>query len=93
MKIDTKNLQPLVKAKKPRDPAKPSAPSKSEFTLACEAAGKNPGTIRRRMQPRHEGGQGMTLEEALAAPVKNRRECGAKARAANRHWGLTGETV
>ena len=94
MKIDPKHSVPLVRAKaKPKPRPREAKSKKSEFTLACEAAGKHPTTVRRRMRPRSEGGQGMSLEEALVAPVLSRQQVGCKARQANRYWGLTGETL
>ncbi len=87
MRIDPKDVKPLVKARKskPREPkAKPR--EKSDFELACEAAGLNPATVRRRMAPKHERGQGLTLEEALATPAKTRSQCGEQARR-NTSWG------
>lgn len=53
---------------------------RSEFIKACDAAGMNPHTVRRRMRPVKQRGQGMTLEEALAAPVLSRSEAGRRSK-------------
>ncbi len=88
MNIDPKTIKPMVKARKPRPREGQEKPrEKSEFEKACEAAKLSPGTVRRRMAPKHERGQGMTLEEALSTPAKSRSECGT-ARRAKTSWGL-----
>ena len=51
---------------------------KTEFTRTCEKHGMNPHTVRKRMRPPEQGGQGMTLEEALAAPVLTPRQAGQR---------------
>jgi len=68
VKIPEREKQPLVKAKaKAKQPRK-----KSDFTLACEAAGHHPETIRNRLRKDPD----LTLEEALAQPVMSPSEVG-----------------
>lgn len=77
MKIDPKDRKPLVKARKPKPrESKGKSREQSDFEKRCAAHGMNPTTVRRRMAPKHQRGQDMTLEEALTTPVKTRQQCG-----------------
>lgn len=81
MKLDM-NTQPLMKKRKE---GRPKRKEETPFEKKCRLAGQKPDTVRSRMRPRSQRGQGMTLEEALAVPVANRTEVGQRGRAKS-HW-------
>lgn len=74
MKITERDLATVnrSKRKKPRGQGK----QKSKFVKLCEKYRRHPTTIQRRIRPVAEGGQGMSLKQALRTDPLDHRSCG-----------------